>query len=79
MDYWVAAGVIFPSENLTQLCIDSLNVNILDETTQSILNQAFPENKPNPNNASVTGFDVFQLIKTPEDQTRYNTNTNCVN
>jgi hypothetical protein len=30
MDYWVAAGVIPPSENLTQLCIDAMNVNILD-------------------------------------------------
>ena len=75
----MAAGVIPPSNNLTQLCLDSLNVNILDKATQKILDKAFPENKVNADNSSVSGFDVFQLIKTPADEARYNTQTNCVN
>lgn len=42
MDYWVAAGLLTPSSNYTELCIQSMAVDILDEKTQAILNKAFP-------------------------------------
>ena len=60
MDYWVAAGLITPSNNYTWLCEQSLKVDILNETIQNILNKAFPEDTPNKDNASVIGFDVFK-------------------
>jgi FtsP/CotA-like multicopper oxidase with cupredoxin domain len=79
MDYWVAAGLIAPSDNLTLLCLQAMQVDILNETTQAILSKAFPEDGVNSDNASVSGFDVFKEIANQSEWKWYNTQTDCVN
>lgn len=66
MDYYVEAGLLAPTSNLTDLCLQTYQINLKESKTKEALKDKFPEDEKDPDTL-VSGFDVFAKINMSDD------------